>query len=182
MTTANIKREPEVAVQSDDESEESNESLNTTKNSQMNVELRAQMNATNQKIVELTSQLDAMKNEKNQQYNHFDHQLRKMRGEVEEWKNKYTMATKQIEVLEKNIRDSKDLNSTAKRSKRPNLASSENRYYDVESLLDHKKGKGRMYYLVHWENYDSTHDSWERESNLKSLDLLKRYKNANNLN
>lgn len=184
LTTVNIKREPDGVVQSDDEFEQSNQSLNTTENLQIqnNVELRAQIDAANQKIVELTSQLDAMTNEKDQQYKHFDHQLRKMRDEAEESENNYMSALKQIEDLKKRIWDSKNLNvPKAKRPKRSSLASSENHYYVVESLLNHKKKNGHMYYLIHWKNYDSTNDTWERESNLKCTALLKRYKTENNL-
>lgn len=68
-----------------------------------------------------------------------------------------------------------------KRSKRSVLTSSENILYEVDSILDHKKENRQMYYLIHRKDYDSTYDSWERQSNLNCTALLKAYKNANNL-
>lgn len=55
---------------------------------QSNADLKAKLDAANQKIVELTSQLDDLKKEKDQQYEHFDHQLRKIRSEAAEWEEK----------------------------------------------------------------------------------------------
>lgn len=188
MTNANIKREPNAAVQYDDDHEQNNQSLNTTENmeNQNDIQLQAQIDAANQKLVELKSQLEKINTEKDQQYTHFDSQLRQMRNVAEEWQKKYIATSKENEVFRKRIRDLQDLKApktlASKRSKRSILASTENCCYEVESLLDHEGKNGEMYYLIHWKNYDSTHDTWERESNLKCAALLKRYKNANNLN
>ncbi|XP_055308276.1 uncharacterized protein LOC129572357 [Sitodiplosis mosellana] len=53
--------------------------------------------------------------------------------------------------------------------------SDDSEIYEVESLLDDKSITER-HYLVHWKGYDSSHDSWERESNLSCAALLKKYK------
>lgn len=42
--------------------------------------------------------------------------------------------------------------------------------YDVEDVLDHKKGlNGKTYYLVKWKGYDSSDNSWEPEENFASM-------------
>lgn len=121
-----------------------------------------------------------MKAEKDRQYMHFDDQLRNVRSQAEEWEKKYNLAMKQNENLKKRVHDSKGT-PNAKRSKSSVLASSENNVYEVESIVNHKKEKGIMYYLIHWKGYDSKHDSWERQTNLKCTALLNLYKKANNL-
>lgn len=89
---------------------------------------------------------------------------------------------KQNEKLKKRVHISNGFGTpTAKRLKRSGLSSSENDEYEVDSILDHKKEKGQMCFLIHWKNYDSSHDSWERQSNLKCTVLLNRYKKAKNL-
>lgn len=47
--------------------------------------------------------------------------------------------------------------------------------FEVESLLDDKV-IAENYYLVRWKGFDSSHDSWVRESNLSCATILKRYK------
>lgn len=145
--------------------------------------MKADLDAANRKIVELSSQLNDMKGEKDEQYTHFDHQLRNIRSQAEEWEEKYNSAIKQNEHLKKRIHDLKGLGiPTTTRSKCSIPASSGNDVYEVDSILNHKKEKGHMYFLIHWSGYDSTQDSWEPQSNLKCTALLNRYKKANNLN
>lgn len=48
--------------------------------------------------------------------------------------------------------------------------------YEVEALLDHKKKKNVMYYLVHWKNFTSKDDTWEKEKNLMCPEILESYK------
>lgn len=48
--------------------------------------------------------------------------------------------------------------------------------YDVEEILDHKKGaNGITYYLVKWNGYDASNNSWEPEDNFLSSNVLKEY-------
>ncbi|KAJ9504783.1 hypothetical protein QJQ45_007335 [Haematococcus lacustris] len=46
--------------------------------------------------------------------------------------------------------------------------------YYVERLLDHKGVKDNKagFYLVQWEGYDSTHNTWEPRSNLTGCDKV----------
>lgn len=53
-------------------------------------------------------------------------------------------------------------------------------FYEVESLLDDKL-VSEKHYLVRWKGFDSTHDSWERESNLRCGSVLTKYKRAKKL-
>lgn len=52
---------------------------------------------------------------------------------------------------------------------------------EVERLIDHKKKKDGMYFLIRWADFTSKDDTWERESNLVCFDLLNEYKQKMNL-
>lgn len=176
MTTANIKREPDAFSQYDDDnSEHNNQTLNNPENVQITNSVVLQ-----EKIGELQSQLDKLMDGKDQQYKYFDEQLRNAKQQAEEWHKKYISAEGEIESLKKRI-NLLENKPTVKRSKRSIEVSTENAYYEVESILNHKEENGQMRYHIHWKNYNSTHDSWERESNLNCTSLLKRYKKANKL-
>ncbi|KAJ9515191.1 hypothetical protein QJQ45_002321 [Haematococcus lacustris] len=57
--------------------------------------------------------------------------------------------------------------------------------YYVERLLDHKgvKDNKASFYLVQWEGYDSTHNTWEPRSNLTDCDkVLAEYNAIHHLN
>jgi hypothetical protein len=72
----------------------------------------------------------------------------------------------------------------------PTLVSGEEEY-EVEAILNHrvkkKRSKNRrltteIEFLVRWEGYGPTEDSWENEANLTNTDeLLRQYKETNNL-
>ena len=38
--------------------------------------------------------------------------------------------------------------------------------FTVESILDKKIKKNKLYYLVKWEGWDSKHNTWEPEEHL----------------
>jgi hypothetical protein len=50
--------------------------------------------------------------------------------------------------------------------------------YKVEKILDMKqKGRGhKMHYLIKWEGYPTSDNSWEPEENIQAKDLIKEYK------
>lgn len=46
----------------------------------------------------------------------------------------------------------------------------------MEKILDCMKSKGKTYYLVKWEGYDDSDNSWEEKKNLEScLELIKEF-------
>lgn len=51
----------------------------------------------------------------------------------------------------------------------------EDQEYEVESILDHKSTKGGRQYLIRWKGFDSTEDSWQKESDLSCPKLLRLY-------
>lgn len=49
--------------------------------------------------------------------------------------------------------------------------------YEVESIVGHKKEKGKTLYRIKWKGYPSSQDSWLPGVELSCKDLLKKYKN-----
>lgn len=50
------------------------------------------------------------------------------------------------------------------------------RFFIIDSIVGRRIRGGRAQYLVHWQGYDSSHDSWEPEENLKAArDLIQAY-------
>ena len=49
--------------------------------------------------------------------------------------------------------------------------------YEVETILDKKKIKNKIHYLVKWKGYTATHNSWEPRTILMEdvSDLIKQY-------
>lgn len=56
-----------------------------------------------------------------------------------------------------------------------NIVESEDQLFEVESILDHKVENGVRRFLIRWENYSPSHDSWEREENLECPGILNAY-------
>jgi hypothetical protein len=49
--------------------------------------------------------------------------------------------------------------------------------WEVEEILQHKKTRGKFYYLIRWKGYTRDHDTWEPASNITNAkDILKKYK------
>lgn len=57
----------------------------------------------------------------------------------------------------------------------------EEKEYEVEEILRHRKMKTNIKYLVHWKGYTSKDDSWIPEKDLCCPQLLDKYKIQNNL-
>src|SRR5262249_11905809 len=56
--------------------------------------------------------------------------------------------------------------------------------YSVECILDHKHDQhGQIYYLIRWEGYDESYDTWEPEHNLtNATEILRNYLCHNSIN
>lgn len=46
----------------------------------------------------------------------------------------------------------------------------------VDSIVGHKKEKGKTLYRVHWKGYPNSDDSWLPSADITCKDMLKRYK------
>eukprot|EP00808_Paulinella_micropora_P009061 g47167.t1 len=53
----------------------------------------------------------------------------------------------------------------------------DDKMWDVQDILDHRKVSGRWEYLVSWKGFDSSRNSWEPRKNLSSS-LLKEYEQS----
>lgn len=51
-------------------------------------------------------------------------------------------------------------------------------FFKVEAILDDKKIKNSVQYLIRWKGYSSGDDTWEPERTLNCTDLLQKYKEA----
>lgn len=177
MDNVHIKQEPSYFTQSDNEKE--NDVSNIDVNNQ--TEIQDQLAAANKKIVELTSEISASKTRKDEQFQHFESELRKANDVMNEWKDKFNVISEERNNLQKRVHQlEKQLSSNTKPSKRPKVSDKKGEY-EVGTLLNHKKEKGQMYYLISWKHFDSSHDSWEQEANLNCRALLNRYKKQNSL-
>ena len=46
----------------------------------------------------------------------------------------------------------------------------------MEAILDEKKERGKISYLIKWEGYDESHNSWEPATNIaKTNPVLKAF-------
>ncbi len=49
--------------------------------------------------------------------------------------------------------------------------------YEVESIIRHRKHRGKLQYLFKWKGYPDYDSTWESEADLKnSLDILQNYR------
>lgn len=53
-----------------------------------------------------------------------------------------------------------------------------NDVYEVEKIIAQKKINGVMHYKIHWKGYNKTHDSWEKETNLKCPRIINAFKKS----
>lgn len=47
--------------------------------------------------------------------------------------------------------------------------------FEVESILEHKVEKGKIFYLVKWKGYSAADNTWEPENNFHSTECLEEY-------
>ena len=58
---------------------------------------------------------------------------------------------------------------------KPIITYSLKKYYPVENILAYRKNKNVDEYLIKWEGYDESYNSWEPKKNLKCPELLKQF-------
>ncbi|CAH2039599.1 unnamed protein product, partial [Iphiclides podalirius] len=47
--------------------------------------------------------------------------------------------------------------------------------YEVEKIVDSKRIKGKLHYLIHWKGYSSEDDTWEPENTLSCPELINKF-------
>lgn len=78
------------------------------------------------------------------------------------------------------VLQNKQLKTCSAQTERTNSDSDDTEFYEVETLLDDKLVT-ETHYLVRWKGFNSSSDSWERESNLMCKSILKKYKQSKNI-
>ena len=58
---------------------------------------------------------------------------------------------------------------------KPIITYSLKKYYPVDSILAYRRNKNIDEYLIKWEGYDESYNSWEPKKNLKCPELLKQF-------
>lgn len=52
--------------------------------------------------------------------------------------------------------------------------------FQVEKVIDSKKIKGKLHYLIRWKGYSADSDTWEPENTLSCPDLIQKFENEVN--
>ncbi|KAJ8713508.1 hypothetical protein PYW07_013878 [Mythimna separata] len=63
-------------------------------------------------------------------------------------------------------------NKSKKKKAEKNVAEEE---YEVEKVVDSKKIKGKLHYLIRWKGYSADNDTWEPENTLSCPELINKY-------
>lgn len=63
----------------------------------------------------------------------------------------------------------------AKKRKSGKVKKSTEEEYEVEKIIDSKKIKGKLHYLIRWKGYSADSDTWEPENTLSCPDLIHKY-------
>lgn len=71
----------------------------------------------------------------------------------------------------------KQLENTIAQNQHDHISEESDNVHEVDRILNNKLVEKRAY-LVHWKNYDSSHDSWVLESDLHCPTILKKYKQS----
>lgn len=107
-------------------------------------------------ISQLKKEMSAQKSKDEQTISNLNHEIQKLHARIKQFQK----------GIDQKIHSNGDLDD------------SDGHIYAVDRLINHKKIKNTMYYLVRWENYSPAHDTWERESNLQCPEILLEYKTA----
>jgi hypothetical protein len=74
------------------------------------------------------------------------------------------------------------LHKMIKPQTKPIITYSLKKYYPVDSILDYRKTNNIEEYLIKWEGYDQSYNSWEPKKNLKCPELLKQFEEKMKIN
>lgn len=143
-------------------------SANQTLVQKLNVadtKMKASKKKLEEKIEELTSQLNEMK----QQMTNATQANEKY---VSDLKRENLLLAAQNKQLKTGLHQAENAHESN--------GVSDDDFYEVETLLSHKEIR-ETHYLVQWKGFDESQNSWERESNLHCPGILKKYKKINKI-
>ncbi|KAL4707671.1 hypothetical protein ACJJTC_014852 [Scirpophaga incertulas] len=66
-------------------------------------------------------------------------------------------------------------NKTAKTKAKKKKFEKEEEEYEVEKIIDSKKIKGKLHYLIRWKGYAADSDTWEPEHTVSCPDLINKF-------
>lgn len=105
-------------------------------------------------------------------------EIKKLQSELACLKKQLADSDERHKVQDEQIRV---LNHEINRLKRELDESASDGFCDVEKIIQHKKKRGKLLYLIRWEGYGSGDDSWLPECDLNCKDILDQYKKLHNL-
>ncbi|XP_014368867.2 chromobox protein homolog 1 [Papilio machaon] len=70
---------------------------------------------------------------------------------------------------------SKKTKSKKKKATKAKKADEDEEEYEVEEVIDSKRIRGKLYYLIRWKGYSADNDTWEPENTLSCPELINKF-------
>lgn len=127
------------------------------------------------------SKLTSEKLELERIVNDMNVETEKLKSDISDLKSEYAEKMNQCQITSSNLHiQNQTLSARIEQLQTTMLQKSRDEnnsdgVYEVEQILDDKKIGKVMHYLIRWKGYDSSHDTWERKSNLQCPTILKQY-------
>lgn len=97
-------------------------------------------------------------------------------ADADTWEKEDVLSCPEIVAKYKKEHEGELTAATAAPNKKATKAEKALKEYEVQRIVDTKKVKGEVYYLIRWKNSRPSSDSWERESQLSCSELIAKFK------
>ncbi|CAG9561238.1 unnamed protein product [Danaus chrysippus] len=106
----------------------------------------------------------------NKQDNNEDNENGKDKNQSEDEKD-----TSSVKGTPRKSLTNKSKQTKKKKSEKVNKKDAEEEEYEVEKIMDSKKIRGKLHYLIRWKGYSADSDTWEPSDTLSCPDLISKY-------